>query len=329
MNSPGYLSPKYGQTFRELGEIITLPHSNIQLIKRDITNNLFDLVGVYPLTMCRDWSKLAEDFNFIHETGAVSVVFVADPFETENVQNVLSDWSLCGRLKTQFVVDLHRDWRSERSKNVRNYTRRGLRIQRVEVVESNRSFAAEFWALYENTINRRNVFGIQRLSQGIVADQLEIDGAVLVVARDENAMTGAMLSYDHGLTANAHLIFLSGRAYEAQTSYALIYATLVALEERGCRFVNLGGPAGLNDDPSDGLFQFKSRWANDRRISLLCGEILAPEAYNALLEAMGLTEADFFPAYRSPGGPHEWPGCLNINGGNHYTKTSGDTDVGC
>ena len=296
---PGYLSPEYGATFQAFGEIITLSNSGLQLMRRPIDSGRFDLQGVYPYSMCRDWSGLADDARQLAETGAISVVLVADPFEEVAVRRVMRDWTVCRDFKTHLVVDLSEDWRARRSESTRRYTRRALALQDIAVAPDPSAHASEFWQMYQNTIERHGLTGIQRLSEEIIAAQLKVEGSMLVVARDDVGVAGALLSYFHGETANGHLLALSNRAHDIHTSHALYYGTLEAAEARRCRYYNFGGAAGLRDNPDDGLFQFKRGWAKHTRKSLLCGRILDPEGYRQLVDERAISSTEYFPAYRS------------------------------
>jgi Acetyltransferase (GNAT) domain len=294
----GYLSPEYAATFESFGKIITLSNSGLQLIQRPIDEHHFDLRGVYPYSMCRNWAKLADDAAQLADTGAVSVVLVADPFEEGGVRRVMRDWTLCRDYKTHLVVDLSEDWRAMRSESTRRYTRRAQALHEVVVASRAPAHAREFWEMYQNTIERHHLTGIQRLSEDIIADQLKIEGSMLVVARDEFGIAGALFSYVHGDTANGHLLALSNRAYKIHTSHALYYGTLEAAEVRNCRYYNFGGAAGFRDNPADGLYYFKRGWASHTRKSLLCGQILDWKSYHELLADRGNSATGYFPAYR-------------------------------
>lgn len=310
MSAFGYGSPEYGRSFREFGEVITLPRSRLPVIKRPLDRDRFDIAGLYPFSVCGDWSGLADDAKTMRDLGAISVVLVADPFAEEAARNFLSCWSVCDRFKTQFVVNLREDWRALRPKKIRHLARQALRLQTVDVVANPVEHAEILWALYQQTIEKHAIAGIQRLSLEAVTAQLGVEGAVMVVARQDDAVHGAMISYDMGEVAHLHLVGQSAAGYAIKTSYALIHRSLEVLESRGCTFANLGGQSGLSDDTEDGLSRFKSRWTKHRRSSLLCGQILDPCAYDSLVERARCQPGTFFPAYRTPGGRFEWqPGC--------------------
>ena len=303
---PGYLSPGFAQSYRPFGEIVTAPQSGLGFVKRPLPGGAFDLTGPYPYAMSANWAGLREDRAALRADGAVSVVFVADPFAADQVRAAAAGWALCRKFKTHYVVDLQRDWRRERPKEMRRVTRRALEAQAPHVADTPGRHAAALWALYQTTVDRFDLRGLARLCPETVARQLALPGALLVIAEDAAGLTGAQLNFHHGGTACMHLQFLSARAAARRTSYALIYATLEELERRGCRFANLGGAAGLDDDPDDGLAQYKRRWASTERVAHLCGEVLDPAAHAALCAAAGDPRTGFFPAYRVPGGPFDW-----------------------
>ena len=305
----GYLSAEYGQSFRPAGRIVTLPRSGLQLIEREIRPGASDLIGLYPYSMCRDFAALEtkEDRAALSATGAVAVSFVADPFAGDAVRAALAGWTVCRRFKTQFVIDLASDWRAARSRTVRRFVRRGAARQKITTTPADPSQAADFWRLYQNTIRRHGVSGIQRLSRAIITQQLGVPGAYMVASSIDGRITGMALCYVHASHVSGDLICFDDRHYADYTSYVLFDAAAAHAEGLGCRWFNLGGPAGLKDDPEDGLYQFKRRWSRTTRETTLCGQVLNSPAYDRLCaEAECDPESAFFPAYRQPGSPYEW-----------------------
>ena len=299
MSGSGYLSRQYGRSFRHIGDVLSLPKSQAQLIKRPINCEHFDVTGLFPYAMCDDWSKLDYDLDYLRDLGAVSVVFVVDPFAWNVAGRALRRWAVCRPFKTQLLVDLSKNWRGRMSRSLRRSISRGLNVQSARGVPSDGSYAHDLWSLYQNTITRHQVSGTSRLSKLIIREHLEAPGAKLIVAHDSSGLSGAAIFFGHGQTANCHLLFLSSRAHQNATSYALYYTGLKTLEAAGCRVVNLGGVAGYHDDSENGLFKYKQKWANARAKTLLCGEILDMKAYEQLQWASGAERTDYFPAYRS------------------------------
>lgn len=296
----GYMSARYAQSYSVFGDIVTLPHSGLHLVKRPIAGGRFDLMGLYPYVMSRDWEKLSDDLAVMQDSGAVSVTFVADPFETDRIKAALGGWALCRHFKTHYIFDLKSDWKAARSRTVRKLTRRGVEAHQMRVVPADRALAPDLWRLYQTTAERHLLRGFATLSEQSLKAQLQAPGAMLVTAEDEAGLAGAMISYLHGDTASAHLEFLATRGHLQNTSYALLQTSLEEMERRGVTYVNIGGSAGLTDDLESGLAQFKQRWTQTHRSALLCGEILDRRAYDALSAEAGTAGSAFFPSYRAP-----------------------------
>lgn len=296
----GYLSLEYARSLAEFGEVITLAHSGIHLLKRDIDGVHHDLCGLYPYSMASDWSALALDLESLREGDAVSLVLVTDPFAAEHWDwPTLAGWDVCRKFKTHQMVDLRRDWRNERKKGHRYLTRRALAQQCVEVARDPTEYADLLWQIYRRTIKRFGLMGIQRMSAASIAAQLEVPGATLVISSDDQGITGAILCFDHDCSSNGHLAFLSDRAEKMGTSYALYHGCLDAAEQRQCRTFNFGSAAGTKDDPDDGLFRFKRRWANHQAETWLCGMILDEDRYAMLNGKTRASAKGFFPGYRN------------------------------
>lgn len=296
----GYLSPAFGQSYAAFGTPLHLPGCGLQLLERPLGAGQFDYIGSYPYAMCADWGALADDMPRLARPGAVSLTFVADPFQSDAVRAATRDWDLCRHFKTHYVTDLHTDWRRNRPRTMRRITRRALESHRIETIADPVPMAAQFWDLYQTTVKRHGVSGMQALSLQVIEQQVTIPGALVIAARDDAGLAGAILSFCHGETASLHLIFLCPRAHAQKTSYALIYATLAALEARGLRYANLGGPAGNDDAGDDSLARFKKGWTTETRSALICGRILDPQLYRALSGDADPTNG-YFPAYRAPG----------------------------
>jgi hypothetical protein len=305
------MSPLYGHAFRHLGRIVTLPGSGLQLLERQIRPGLSDLIGLYPYAMCHDFAALAgpEDQAALRATGAVALSFVADPFTTDTVRAALAHWDMCRRFKTHFMIDLASDWRAARSNSTRRNVRLGQKALTTEniTIEAG-AHAAEFWALYAPAMHRLGATGIQKMSSEMIADQLAVPGTFLTLthARDSGTLTGAHISYIHDDHVCSHLLCRDSTKAAAHSSYVLYDAAAAHAESLGCRWLNLGGPAGLDDDPADGLYAFKQRWTPHRRETTLCGQVLNPEAYTALCAETDTQGSGFFPAYRAPGSTYEW-----------------------
>ena len=128
----------------------------------------------------------------------------------------------------------------------------------------------------------------------------------MAFARSSDNVVGAMLSYQQGLRAYFHLMGLGHLAHRLGTSYALLDSTLSFLEQQGCARVSLGSGRGVTPDPSDGLYQFKSRWTDQTEDARLCGLVLDDLRYVRLVHEAKTEQATFFPSYRAPRSRFAW-----------------------
>jgi hypothetical protein len=176
----------------------------------------------------------------------------------------------------------------------------------VQVCERPPDYLDDWVELYSRTLARRSITAMAAFSQEAFAQQLRLPNLIAVRAAQSDATVSMALWLVHGENAYYHLGASSDRGYSVSASYAVFAASLQELEERGVRFVNLGGAAG-NAGPENGLHRFKSGWANGSMPAYLCGRILNTQAYSELSE--GITNpTGWFPAYRAERGILEEPG---------------------
>jgi hypothetical protein len=121
----------------------------------------------------------------------------------------------------------------------------------------------------------------------------------MVGAWAEEKLVAGHIWVDHDGIVFSHLAASSPEGYAVSASYAVYDASLRRFAN--ARTINLGGAAGLLDDPGGGLSRFKRGFASSTSQSWLCGKVLRPRLYVALSQQAGKTGApDFFPAYRAP-----------------------------
>ncbi len=83
---------------------------------------------------------------------------------------------------------------------------------------------------------------------------------------------------------------------QAKASFALFDLALRDAASEGLTLASLGGAAGIDDDPSDGLAFFKRGWSTHSVVARLGGRVVDRDAYDSLGGA-----PDYFPAYRGGG----------------------------
>lgn len=302
-DSIAYGSAQFAESFNVHGDVFQLSHSGLYVIKRFVYKDKFDLTGVYPFSICKNWSGLVADIEELKNSGAVSLTFVADPFSELELAKASDkcQWSLFKTYKTHFTVDTTVNWQKSLSKNTRRLCRRALEIHQVEMLASSEETAKQFWILHQNLVRKHNISGLGKITLSMLKQQLTCSGTYVFAASVQGTIYGAVIVYLLGERAYWYLLASHEKSYTAGTNYALFFATLTWLEKQGIRWVNLGGNSGTNNNITDGLAKFKKKWSNSIFHSSLCGKILNPTSYEELMLLSKTTqEKNFFPAYRSP-----------------------------
>jgi hypothetical protein len=295
----GYTHPQYAESLREFGIPRELPRCRGWILGRPIPGSPYrDAMGCYPLFSCQDWSKLHLDLDEIADDDLVSLTVVADPFgdyDETHLQRCFQD--LVRPFKEHFVVDLRRPVSEFVSKHHRYYARWALKKVVVETCSDPAQFLDEWVKLYANLIKRHRLMGIKAFSRMAFARQLSIPGLIIFRALSQGSTVGAHLWYVQGEVAYSHLAAFSPLGYELMVSYATYWSAIEYFAGR-VRWLQLGAGAGVKRSCTDGLARFKRGWSTGTRTAYLCGRIFNPKRYSEIVTARGISETDYFPAYR-------------------------------
>jgi hypothetical protein len=273
-----------------------LERSGGWLLERPIPNTSYrDLRGPYPLFSCSDWSTIPADLAGLPGS-PVSVVVVIDPLTRPSEGELRRAFPhLTEPFKQHLIRDFARP--APLPPHHRRHLRRASSSVDVELCADPLEHLDDWVELYARTLTRRSVTEMAAFSRAAFSKQLRLPNLIAVRAVQFGATVSMALWMRQGDNAYYHLGASSDRGYSLSASYAVFAASLHELEKRGTRFVNLGGAAG-NAGPEDGLYRFKSGWANTSMPAYLCGRILDPRAYSEL--SKGITSpARWFPAYRA------------------------------
>ncbi|HEY0972520.1 MAG TPA: GNAT family N-acetyltransferase [Gemmatimonadales bacterium] len=299
--SSGYHHPGYARALAELGVPRALPASGGWLLERPIgRDGMRDLTGCYPLFACGRWDRLEEDLAELPPE-LVSVTLVADPFGAHDARMLARCFpERCVPFKRHFVADLTRPGGAIASPHHRRNIRRASRTVEVERCARPVDQLDAWVSLYGNLIRRHGIEGVAAFSRESFAAQLAVPGIVALRAVRGGDTVGMTLWYQQGDVAYYHLGAYSDAGYEAGAAFAL-FAEAFTHFRGAVHWLALGAGAGLRADDGDGLSRFKRGWATGTRVAYLCGRVLDPRRYAALVRAAGAEgEEDFFPAYRSP-----------------------------
>lgn len=267
------------------------------LVRRAVTEEFFDLAGVYPMSPMGGARAAEEGLERVRQAGAVSLVMVPDPLWSPHPSELQAIFDHFRPFKPHFLVDPGVSGFAP-SRHHRERIRRGLR--RCTVDEVRLCDWMGLWEqLYLDLQARRGFQGPAAFSASyaaMLASQPEIR-AFLARTRDGEGV-GMTLWFAHGGVAYNHLTAVNLRGYAAGATYALYDAAIAAFG--GC-VINLGGGAGAGDG-AGGLAEFKRGFANSQVQAWIAGAILDRTAYERLVQAApGEVAAApaYFPAYRA------------------------------
>jgi hypothetical protein len=294
-----YSHPLYAQSLREFGEPRELPRCGGWILVRKIPGTPYeDAMGPYPLFSCHDWTKLHEDLDKIG-SDIISLSLVVDPFLGVSPSYLERCFDIVKPFKTHYTVDLGRQLTSFVAKRHRKHAYKSLETMNVEVCRQPAQYLDDWIRLYDNLICRHNIKGMNTFSPKCFEIQLNMPGMVMFLGRWEGEIVGAMLIYIQDEAAHIHLSAFTNEGYKIRASYGIHWKALLYLNEQGVRYVDVGGVAGIEEDPLDGLAIFKRGWSNDRRMVYFCGRVFDQQKYDSICRQVQVDNVDYFPAYRS------------------------------
>jgi len=293
----GYQHPLYSKSLEEFGDPCELFRCKGYILKRLIPGfKCYDAMGCYPLFVCRDWTQLHIELQDL-EGKIVSLSLVTDPFGDYDADYLRNCFDIAVRFKEHFVADLRLPINVIISKHHRYYARRSLQNVKIENVLDPIKFIDEWMELYENLVKRHNLTGIKSFSRAAFAKQLTVPGIVMFQALFQGTVVGAHIWYAKGEVVYSHLAAFSPLGYDLMASYALYWSAIEYFSGK-FHWLDLGGSAGVKIDSKNGLDRFKKGWSTGTRTAYFCGRIFDPATYREIVERKGISNTDYFPAYR-------------------------------
>lgn len=294
-----YASSAYLESCSHLGEPVEVRGTRWLRRPIDESGSDFDLCGAYPLWTCDAPAELPDAFEALAPQG-VCAVAVVDPLlaQAQGATLARAFSELWMPFKRHYLVDLRADFEGARSKHHRQAVRRAAKRVSIERAADPMAHAEEWVSLYGHLRERLGFHGAPAdFSDRDLAAQLALPGATYWRALVEGDCVAASVWLESAGVTAYHLSAASPAARSTEAPYGLMDAALREAAERGLETATLGGAAGLEDDPSDGLAYFKSGWSTDQAPAFLGGRVLQPERYAEL--CAGRETSTFFPAYRA------------------------------
>lgn len=292
----GYLHPQYAASLAEFGKPRKLPASGGWILERAISGLPYrDAMGCYPLFSCRDWQGLGNDLKTL-ENKLVSLALVTNPFGDFTVDQLQANFDVCIRFKEHYVTDLSKPFKMSVHKDHRYKARKALRDVSIERCDNPQEYLLEWVNLYEHLISRHKITGIRAFSKEAFRQLLQVPGVELFIARHKNEIIGAQIWLVQDKIGYVHLTAMNQLGYKFSASYALRWIAMSYFADQ-LEWIDHGAGTGLKQN-EDGLTRFKKRWASETRPTYFCGRILDQEKYDEICRKTGLTNTDYFPAYR-------------------------------
>jgi hypothetical protein len=293
-----YASAAYAATLGHIGRPLSLPHAGAQLLVRT-AGGITDACAPYPLLACVNWDALPADLGALaHAADVVSVVAVTDPLAAVAPEVLTSAFpDLATPWKVHYLVDLTSGLAAQADRRHLKKAAKAAALLAVDLPPSPRPFLDEWCGLYGDLGARHGITGAADFPRASFEGLFTVPDLRLVLARHEGVAVAASLWFVADGVAQYHLGASSAAGYAIGASFALFAAALEAFAAEGVAVANLGGSAGLSDDPADGLARFKKGWGRERREAWLCGRVLDRDRYDRLT-ADRAPARPFFPAYR-------------------------------
>ena len=294
----GFAHPEYAHSLAEFGVPRELPLCGGWVLERPIPGqpNL-DAMGCYPLFFCQDWSRLDPDLAGL-SGDLVSLSLVTDPFGDYDEELLRRCFDVVIPFKEHFVADLRQPITAIVSAHHRKYARRALRDVTIDICTEPARHLDEWADLYDSLVRRFDVRGIRAFSRKAFFKQLNIPGGVMFRALHQGETIAAHLLYAHDTVCYGHLVGSTSLGQELMASYALYWSEIEYFSAT-VDWLDWGAGAGILNDSTNGLSQFKRGWSTGTRRSYFCGKILDRESYGKVVEASGVAPTNYFPAYRT------------------------------
>lgn len=220
--------------------------------------------GVLPVASISPKADVEAGCRAILDSGVQTISLVTDPLFRPDVEVLARAFDLFRPLRTFYYVDreLGRVRIRKRHRNRANGARRLCEIARVDLAEH----LADWGELYDQHVEGR---GIARPLSSSFFERVASSPEITTFAVYEGEAIVAMSIWvEAGECVYMHESVASDRGREVFAAH-LEYSH--ALEHfKGARYLGFGGSAGMIDDPSGGLVEFKRGFSNASAPAHVC-----------------------------------------------------------
>ncbi|MBS1189579.1 MAG: hypothetical protein H6R10_1371 [Rhodocyclaceae bacterium] len=292
-----YATQAYARSLSHIGAALMVPEWNTAVLTRKIDAVQRDACGPYPITILPPDADLAGGINrLLQQTDLVSVTIVIDEYHHPSFATLGRHFDVVRPFKTHYVVDRSIGPASP-SRHHRYEISRALKRLKVDVFPLKQRLE-EWITLYNQLIERHRLQAVHRFPRHYHETLAALSELTAVGAFVDDRLISAHLWIEKSGYVFSHLAASSEEGYALRAAYAVNDFSIQLFNS--ANIINLGGAAGRENDPKDGLARFKAGFSNAMVKSYICGKILDLKAYNRLSAAMSPIESSFFPAYRAP-----------------------------
>jgi hypothetical protein len=290
-----YATDVYARSLLRDGRTVSVPEWGCSVLVRPVADGLEDAAGVYPLAILAKDADILGGLVRLGRLGLVSIVAVVDDFHRPPLERLSREFDFVRPFKQHF---LHRPDLTQPAynKHHRYEVRRAERALEVGVMDLGRHLD-DWIELYATLMARHELSEMHKLPPAHHPALATLDGVTAIGAWLGKELVACHIwVHDRG-HVHSHLGASSESGYACSAAYVVYDASIRHF--RDAELINLGGAAGYVDHPDNGLTRFKRGFSNAAARSYICGKILDPDRYSALVERTAPHQTEFFPAYRA------------------------------
>jgi transposase len=262
-----YCSELYAKACEEPGaRPLQVPEWGTYVLVREGPGGGRQATGVRPLESLDPRCDVKAGLDALRDAGVASMAMVTDPMWSPELSVLRGAFDACRPFREHYLVD--RDLGVHIRKRHRNRINQARRAGKVR--ELSLSDHLERWLeLYQGNVDSRQI--PQPFTPTYFERLAQMPSLKTVAVAVEGEIASMTLWVSHGDV----LYFHDGASSSAGMAVSAAYAAFAhAIDTAECRYVLLGGSAGISDERLDGLAMFKRGFANASAASYLCNVML-------------------------------------------------------
>lgn len=298
----GYCSKEYRSVY---GESLLYPREEGNLVldglllKRSISNDLFDLSNVYPFFTNYNNCSLSDLYEKAKESQAVSLVLITDPLNPIYMDLSTGPDIQIDSFKLHYICNLKnyefRKLPENHRRNINKSKKENLLVI-PSIIEDVEKEAKSIFDIYQNLVTRHSIKGVTDYSVQQIEKLISVPGTFLFKVYDSvGHLINASIFYISGEIGNIyyHLSCQTEEGYKLNSNFLMMHTAIALFKQLGFNKLELG--AGADGKSSEGLCRFKEGFSTETIKNLIIKIVLRQEIYNKLSENKNTA---FFPAYR-------------------------------